>query len=813
MNKNVIKNGNKAFLEGSYLEAIEYYKRLEYGNKILNNIVNLNIEFARKKLLEKNKNYSKAKIVFISHDASMTGAPAVLLETVKWISNNSDFEISILIGGTYLDRVESFSKIAKTLLINDDIGKKQLNDFLGENIDLIFASTIVSAPIIENLINLYPYAKVISHIHEREGVLRHFESYTQYIILKSNAIITVDEEIVNSLRFRGLKRTCDLSIISDFVKEDLNKIKDEESIPTIWGCGTIEDRKGFDLFCQTIAKLKIKSNLSFKAAWIGSSNNHIEPNKSLGMYEVIADIKMIGKVDDPATYYKKNDIFFMSSREDPFPLVCMEAAQRQLAILSFDERAGSSAKWIKESEGGLVCRYLDTDDAAFCLELLIKDSGMRNIMGKNAKKYINQKHVANIKVPEIFNIINRSLLSEGDLIAIKKILIISFGPLPITSGSVVEGGGLRCWGLANGFSKLDCDISVAYPSWYGGDIDIYKNINILKWNDISDLKEIIKNYSHIIVSYCYGNYSVEIKNSLSSDQRLILDCYVPIHVEVSARSSKKLIDEYQSFESDRKSWEEVLRSGDYLLCASDQQKNYYFGILYGLGLLNPINYRNSDNIIVAPFGIHGEYNLSKIKPISNHFDKNPNSIKILWFGGIYPWFDINVLIESVKILRAKHNITLTIVGAKNPFNNHPDFVEIAQNIIKIADDEDNKDFLYVADWVPYEDRFAWFADCDNVITINKDGIENYFAWRTRLLDYLESSTSFLTNGGDPLSEELISLGLGRRINCESQEDLIDSLDFLISSNSKVLIDENMLNKMKIKYNWKKICSVILEKIQ
>ena len=57
------------------------------------------------------------RILFISHDASRTGAPIVLLNLINWINKNTSKEIIILLKDTG-PLLKEFQKIAPTFIWN-----------------------------------------------------------------------------------------------------------------------------------------------------------------------------------------------------------------------------------------------------------------------------------------------------------------------------------------------------------------------------------------------------------------------------------------------------------------------------------------------------------------------------------------------------------------------------------------------------------------------------------------------------------------------------------------------------------------------
>ncbi|MGY4893767.1 MAG: glycosyltransferase [Candidatus Saccharimonadota bacterium] len=340
----------------------------------------------------------------------------------------------------------------------------------------------------------------------------------------------------------------------------------------------------------------------------------------------------------------------------------------------------------------------------------------------------------------------------------KRCLIISDGPVPTPEHKKVEGGGLRCWGLAKGLkdNQPDMVVDVAYNEQHvAGErfTDTFESIGIRTWN-LESIQDLIKDYDTVIVSYCMGELSVKVADSVRVDQQLVLDCYVPIYIEVSARNGSDLESEYSAFNHDIPRWASVLRRGDLFLCASEPQKKFYEGVLAGLGRINPATY-GEELIEIVPYGIYRDEPVQKTHPIQKLIGKNHSKYKkVLWFGGIYPWFNLEDLIESIIEVNKTLPTKLIIVGAKNPFNSHPDFIKKYDELIDFIKKNNYADTVLVQDWVSFDDRADWYLDSDVVVVINKEGQENELAWRTRLVDFTWANLPIITNGGDPVSKLL-----------------------------------------------------------
>ncbi|HKR82358.1 MAG TPA: glycosyltransferase [Candidatus Saccharimonadales bacterium] len=341
----------------------------------------------------------------------------------------------------------------------------------------------------------------------------------------------------------------------------------------------------------------------------------------------------------------------------------------------------------------------------------------------------------------------------------KRCIVLSQGPVPTPEHEKVEGGGLRCWGLAKGLAANDGDVevTVAYHESYRQEnfTEHYEGIHLATWN-LPDLPKLLSEFDTVVVSYCMGDLSIKAADSLRPDQQLILDCYVPIYIEVSARQSKDLELEYAAFHHDVPRWAHVLRRGDRFLCASEPQKRFYQGVLSGIGRINPATY-GEDLILVVPYGIYRDQAKQTEHPIQKLIGKDHTKFKkVLWFGGIYPWFDLTDLVEAVQKVNGQTPAKLVIVGAKNPFNTHPDFIKKYEELLEYVKKHKLEDLVVLQDWIRFEDRANWYLDSDLVVVINKQGPENELAWRTRLVDFTWANLPLITNGGDPVSELLLA---------------------------------------------------------
>ena len=153
--------------------------------------------------------------------------------------------------------------------------------------------------------------------------------------------------------------------------------------------GTLGWRKGSDLFLKVCNRLKSEGN--FKFIWIGVNKKSQSYNEFIyeaNKYDLEDKLITISTAEDINKYYELLDLFLMTSREDPFPLVNLEAASFGVPIICF-EGSGGSEEFVEENTGFIV-PYGDTSKMSQKALEIYKSPKLRlklsNGIAKQAKK-------------------------------------------------------------------------------------------------------------------------------------------------------------------------------------------------------------------------------------------------------------------------------------------------------------------------------------------------------------------------------------------------------------------------------------------
>jgi glycosyltransferase involved in cell wall biosynthesis len=303
----------------------------------------------------------------------------------------------------------------RTRLANKDIG-------------LIYANTIATGALVEELSNFH--CPVICHVHELEYLIRHhggcgLHNSFQKIKRHTHHYLAASEAVKrNLIQSHGILPD-QVDVTYEFVGPDCQnfeqseavkaKIRKELDIPedgfVIGAAGTIEWRKGPDLFIQLARKVLSNTlNVPIHFVWVGgeAEGYHFgaleHDIERLGLTE---HLHFTGIKQVPFGYFSLFDIFTLVSREDPFPLVMLEAAYLGKPIICFDQAGGASE--FVGNDCGYAVSYLDLESMARKTMELLQSESLRRSLGERAAQKVREHHTVEAVGPQIRDVIERFL--------------------------------------------------------------------------------------------------------------------------------------------------------------------------------------------------------------------------------------------------------------------------------------------------------------------------------------------------------------------------------------------------------------------
>jgi hypothetical protein len=138
--------------------------------------------------------------------------------------------------------------------------------------------------------------------------------------------------------------------------------------------------------------------------WIGGESEKYNALAAKSNYS--KQIRFLPNTLDSRRYYYSGDIFLLSSREDPFPLVALEAADAGLPIICF-ENAGGMPRFVKD-DAGIVVPFENVVAAAAAVLSLALDHEKRLSFGRNAQERVRTCHSTPTAAAEVAQILRKT---------------------------------------------------------------------------------------------------------------------------------------------------------------------------------------------------------------------------------------------------------------------------------------------------------------------------------------------------------------------------------------------------------------------
>lgn len=295
------------------------------------------------------------RVLAIAHDGSRTGAPLTLLNLLGWARTERQVEATVIVLADG-PLVERFAQVAEVRVIPPavaasvraasaldrpearplwDTWVRRALASAGE-FDLVLASSAASLPAVAHLPN--DSAPVAVHLHELDGVVRALGGAEHLAAPISRASrVIVPTPAVEAVAVRPATEG-GLGVEPHLVSVHREPVDPPSRYPRVAlddralvvGCGTVGWRKGTDLFVALAATVPaVVGGREVHWAWVGGNSEdgiHADVVDEVRLRGLQGRVHLTGEVDGGADQIAAADLLVMTSREDPYPLVVVEAA-------------------------------------------------------------------------------------------------------------------------------------------------------------------------------------------------------------------------------------------------------------------------------------------------------------------------------------------------------------------------------------------------------------------------------------------------------------------------------------------------------
>ena len=304
----------------------------------------------------------KRSIAIVSHDAFPAGAQYQVLHLAQMLCEAFGYKVEIVVlGGGAL--IGEFAKVARVHdLSKQDPQGQQARDVAQDLFEAGVRSAIVNSTVSGLFASTLKQAgvRVVSRVVELPGIIGDYklEAHAKAIASDSDAIVfparTVREGFTKFAEIDGLHTTllqpglykkpatrnpAEIALMRSDLRMRLSV--DPKSQIAI-GVGYADERKGIDLFVEVaIDTCLSRSDSVF--VWVGGLDSGETALRARVAEAALSDrIIFAGHVahEDVGLFYVGADIFLMTSREDPFPQVVLEALDAGLPVIAFEGATG-----------------------------------------------------------------------------------------------------------------------------------------------------------------------------------------------------------------------------------------------------------------------------------------------------------------------------------------------------------------------------------------------------------------------------------------------------------------------------------------
>lgn len=364
----------------------------------------------------------------------------LLLNFLRWFRQNRGGNVRVLIGrrGELTDdfaaigKVDSFEPSAaiwyrgmRRLHLHARYQSNYLErlreTYVKDKTDLIYVNSVASAKMLEFL--SFVDCPVICHVHELAGAIdalgienmARLEERKPLYIAVSHAVkdsLVVDHrispnriEVVHGFVPRS-GGTTDSETVRQMVRRRLGT---PEQAKLICACGSIDFRKGTDIFLEVAARVVQQyRNGPVHFVWVGGTSDKVDAMRRQVANSALRDVvHFTGATSDTEAYFKAAEVFVLTSREDPFPLVVMEAAQQGTPVVCFGN-AGGAGEFVETDAGFVIPEFSVKEMSDRVIELL-QSAELRDQMGLAGKRKVLARHALDVGAARVATLIQNKV--------------------------------------------------------------------------------------------------------------------------------------------------------------------------------------------------------------------------------------------------------------------------------------------------------------------------------------------------------------------------------------------------------------------
>lgn len=378
------------------------------------------------------------RLLVVAHDASRSGSPRVLAALLGWLRRHRpdvDVEVVLQRDGPLRERLAP----VRTLAPPDG---RTPTERLGHGLralgrpqaaasverlrwrralrgtacpDLVLLN---SAPAAEALGHLpWRDVPVVAHLHELDGVLAGLPAAVQASVLDVDRHIAASQAVATMLVQRMGVDPGRVLVHHEVLDPDADPLRSGDPshdpaaplgiparAPVVLGAGARRRRKGLDLFVQLAVALRERRGPAAPhLVWVGPPDPDAElwpAERDVQAAGLTGRVHLVPEVIDLGPWLARADVLAVPSREDPYPLVCLEASWWATPFVAF--AVGGIAE-IADGAAGRVVPPLDLEAMADAVLELLDEPARAAEAGEQARAWVQRTHLVEVAAPALWH--------------------------------------------------------------------------------------------------------------------------------------------------------------------------------------------------------------------------------------------------------------------------------------------------------------------------------------------------------------------------------------------------------------------------
>jgi len=256
---------------------------------------------------------------------------------------------------------------------------------------------------------------------------------------------------------------------------------------------------------------------------------------------------------------------------------------------------------------------------------------------------------------------------------------------------------------------------------------------------------------------------------LAGKTPVVIDGYDPVLAENLAFKSHLPPEQlWELWQAQTTALHPQYQLGDFFICASERQRDWWLGLLEAQGRINPATVQADASlrqlVDVVPFGLPVQPP-TRLRPIVKGVWPGiaAEDTMLVWGGGLWPWLDPLTAIRAVAQLASEwSHLRLVFPGTRHPNTQvaqdvptHNQAARALASALGLLDKH-----VFFGDWIPYADWGAVLLESDLALSLHFDTFETRLAFRSRVLEYIWAGVPVVATAGDATSELIQRYELG-----------------------------------------------------